>query len=160
MAPEEQQASGSYNTTNRSYFYRRLPLVKHMLLAFALKETCQILSLPFNCLIRNRKDFLRNQQARTATWKPRIPWKVHWEVGPKASQKRQEVGEGSFRAQVHRKVCCLPFFDKGFGAFSERERGSEDVAASSESESPFVQLYGVCSPPGSSSQFLFSWYDN
>lgn len=56
--------SGSYNTTNRSYFYRRLPLAKHMLLAFALKETCQTQSLPFNCLICNRKDFLRNQQAR------------------------------------------------------------------------------------------------
>lgn len=113
--------SGSYNTTNRSYFYRRLPLTKHMLLAFALKETCQTLSLPFNCLIYNRKDFLRNQQARTATWKPRVPWEVHWEVGPKASQ-RQEVGEGSFRAQVHRKVCYLPFSDKGFWAFSERKR--------------------------------------
>lgn len=164
LAPREQPASMVsmvHDTTNRSYFYRRLPLAKHMLLAFALKETCQTLSSSFNCLIRKRKDFLRNQQARTATWKkPRAPLKVHWEVGPKASQRRPEGGERSFLAQVPRKVGCQPSLDKGFWAFSGRERGYEDVAASSETESPFVQLYGAGSPPRSSSQVLFSWYDN
>lgn len=74
--------------------------------------------------------------------------KVPWTVGPGASQRMQVVGEevASRRGLRSTERCadCL-LLQKNSGRFSER--GYKHVAASSGSESPFVQFHGVGSPP-------------
>lgn len=91
-----------------------------MLLAFTLKETCQTLSLSFNCLIRNRKDFLRKQQARTQLRSQVFLWKFTGRWGLKPLREDTRWREIVSRSGAQKGVLSAFRWQRILGVLGER----------------------------------------